>query len=87
MHPRSAPRPSSDADCITEVPFRLSPSSAEPHHTATGDVVWTDPGVRHWHGATPDRAMTHIAVQEQVDGTSVKWLEPVTDEQYGEATP
>lgn len=52
-----------------------------------GDVVWTDPGVRHWHGATLDRAMTHIAVQEQVDGTSVKWMEPVTDEQYVKATP
>ncbi len=47
-----------------------------------GDVVWIPPGVKHWHGATPTTAMTHIAVQEQVDGVAVNWLEKVTDEQY-----
>jgi quercetin dioxygenase-like cupin family protein len=48
-----------------------------------GDVVWFPPGEKHWHGASPDTAMTHIAVQEQLDGKAVDWLEHVTDEQYG----
>ena len=48
-----------------------------------GDVVWFAPGEKHWHGASPTTAMTHIAVQEQLDGKAVDWLEHVTDEQYG----
>ena len=48
-----------------------------------GDVVWFPPGVKHWHGATPPNAMTHIAIQESLHGKTVEWLEPVTDEQYG----
>jgi quercetin dioxygenase-like cupin family protein len=47
-----------------------------------GDVVWTPPGVKHWHGATDSSAMTHIAIQDSVDGRPVDWLEHVTDEQY-----
>lgn len=47
-----------------------------------GDVVWTPPGVKHWHGATPASAMTHVAVAEALDGQSVTWLEPVTDAAY-----
>ena len=47
-----------------------------------GDVVWFPPGEKHWHGATPEKAMTHIAIQEQQDGEVVDWLEHVTDEQY-----
>jgi quercetin dioxygenase-like cupin family protein len=47
-----------------------------------GDVVWIPAGVKHWHGATPTSAMTHIAFQEQLNGTAVNWLEKVTDEQY-----
>lgn len=47
-----------------------------------GDVIWITPGVKHWHGATPTSVLTHIAVQEQVDGVAVNWLEKVTDEQY-----
>jgi len=47
-----------------------------------GDVVWFPPGVKHWHGASPDNAMTHIAIQEAQDGSPVDWLEHVTDEQY-----
>lgn len=47
-----------------------------------GDVVWFAPGERHWHGATATTAMTHIAIQEQLDGRTVDWLEHVTDEQY-----
>jgi quercetin dioxygenase-like cupin family protein len=48
-----------------------------------GDIVWFAPGERHWHGAAPDVAMTHIALQEVKDGKVVDWLEHVTDEQYG----
>ena len=47
-----------------------------------GDVVWIEPGEKHWHGASPTTAMTHIAIQEQRDGKAVDWLEHVTDEQY-----
>jgi quercetin dioxygenase-like cupin family protein len=47
-----------------------------------GDVIWCPPGQKHWHGATPTTAMTHIAIQEAVDGKNVHWLERVTDEQY-----
>jgi quercetin dioxygenase-like cupin family protein len=47
-----------------------------------GDVVWFPPGEKHWHGATPGTAMSHIAVQEKLDGKSVEWLEQVGDEQY-----
>jgi quercetin dioxygenase-like cupin family protein len=47
-----------------------------------GDVVWFPPGEKHWHGAGPATAMTHIAVQEQLGGKAVDWLEHVTDEQY-----
>jgi len=48
-----------------------------------GDVVWFAPGEKHWHGASPITAVTHIAVQEPLDGKPVDWLEHVTDEQYG----
>jgi quercetin dioxygenase-like cupin family protein len=52
-----------------------------------GDVVWIPAGVKHWHGAAPAVAMTHIAIQEAQDGTVVTWLEHVSDEQYqGRAT-
>ena len=47
-----------------------------------GDVVWIPAGIKHWHGATPSTSMTHIALQEQLNGAVVNWLEKVTDEQY-----
>jgi quercetin dioxygenase-like cupin family protein len=47
-----------------------------------GDVVWFPPNVKHWHGATATTAMTHIAVQEKLNGSPVTWMEKVTDEQY-----
>ncbi len=47
-----------------------------------GDVVWIPPGEKHWHGATATTAMTHIAVQEQLDGKAADWLEHVSDSQY-----
>jgi quercetin dioxygenase-like cupin family protein len=47
-----------------------------------GDVVWFPPGLKHWHGASPTTAMTHIAIQESLDGKAVDWMEKVGDEQY-----
>jgi quercetin dioxygenase-like cupin family protein len=48
-----------------------------------GDIVWFAPNEKHWHGATPTTAMTHIAIQEALDGKVVEWLEHVTGEEYG----
>jgi 4-carboxymuconolactone decarboxylase len=48
-----------------------------------GNVVWIPPGLKHWHGASPNTAMTHIAIQEHLDGNVVDWLEQVSDAQYG----
>jgi quercetin dioxygenase-like cupin family protein len=47
-----------------------------------GDVIWFPPHQKHWHGATPTTALTHIAIQENLDGKVVEWLEKVSDEQY-----
>ncbi len=47
-----------------------------------GDVIWISPGEKHWHGASPTTAMTHIAIQESLDAKVVDWLEKVSDEQY-----
>ncbi|MDE2579253.1 MAG: cupin domain-containing protein [Hyphomicrobiales bacterium] len=47
-----------------------------------GDIVWFAPGEKHWHGATPTTAMTHIAIQEALDGKAVEWMEQVGEEQY-----
>jgi len=47
-----------------------------------GDVVWFPPGEKHWHGASPTSAMTHIAIQEALDGKVVEWMEHVSDQQY-----
>ena len=48
-----------------------------------GDVVWFAAGEKHWHGAAPDTGMSHIAIQESIDGTAVTWMEKVTDADYG----
>jgi quercetin dioxygenase-like cupin family protein len=50
-----------------------------------GDVIWTPPGEKHWHGAAPNSALTHIAIQEALNGKAVEWLEKVSDEQYASA--
>jgi quercetin dioxygenase-like cupin family protein len=47
-----------------------------------GDVVWFEPGEKHWHGASLATAMTHVAIQEALDGKAVEWMEHVSDEQY-----
>jgi quercetin dioxygenase-like cupin family protein len=49
-----------------------------------GDVIWFPPGEKHWHGASPSTAMTHLAIQESLDGKVVEWLEQVSEEQYRE---
>ena len=48
-----------------------------------GDSVWIEPGEKHWHGAAPNVAMSHLAIQESLDGSAAIWLDHVTDEQYG----
>lgn len=50
-----------------------------------GDIVVCPPGVKHWHGAAPDTAMTHLAISERAEGIAVQWHEPVSDEQYQQA--
>jgi quercetin dioxygenase-like cupin family protein len=52
-----------------------------------GDVVWCPPKEKHWHGAKPTTGMTHIAIQEQLNGKVVEWLEKVSDEQYEAVQP
>jgi len=47
-----------------------------------GDVIWIPPGEKHWHGAAPTTAVSHIAIQEQLNGQTADWLEKVSDEQY-----
>jgi quercetin dioxygenase-like cupin family protein len=47
-----------------------------------GDVIWTPPGVKHWHGATASDTVTHIAIQDNVDGRNVEWMEKVSDQQH-----
>lgn len=56
-----------------------------PVRIRAGDVICCPPGEKHWHGAGPDTAMTHIAIQESLDGTVVDWLEKVTDDEYAAA--
>lgn len=51
-----------------------------------GDVVWTPPGVRHWHGAAPTTAMSHLAIQECANGKNVEWMEKVGDDEYSNKT-
>lgn len=52
---------------------------------SAGDVVWFPAGEKHWHGAAPTTAMTHIAIQEELDGSTADWMEKVSHEQYGGA--
>jgi quercetin dioxygenase-like cupin family protein len=56
------------------------------HEIRPGDVVIIAPGEKHWHGAAPTTGMSHIAIQETLEGRNVDWLEKVTDEQYASAT-
>jgi quercetin dioxygenase-like cupin family protein len=69
---------------VTEGVGRVQHWGGETQEIRPGDVVWIPPGVKHWHGASPEEAMSHIAVAEALDGKSVEWMEHVTDEQYGQ---
>jgi quercetin dioxygenase-like cupin family protein len=60
-----------------------SARAARSKRSAPGDIVWFAPAEKHWHGAAPDCAMTHIAIAESLDGKTVEWMEKVTDAQYG----
>jgi quercetin dioxygenase-like cupin family protein len=61
-------------------PCELRGGSIEEIHP--GDVIWVPPGEKHWHGAAPTTAMTHIAIVEELDGKSTDWMEKVSDDQY-----
>ncbi|MFC0338866.1 Cupin domain protein [Kushneria avicenniae] len=60
----------------------IQEEGGEKHVIKAGDVIWTPPGVKHWHGASDTHSMTHIAIQDKADGSAVEWMEPVSDEQY-----
>lgn len=68
---------------VTSGVGRVQQSGGKVEEIRAGDVVWTPPGVKHWHGAAPTTSMTHIALQDKIGGKNVDWLEKVTDEQYG----
>jgi quercetin dioxygenase-like cupin family protein len=68
---------------ITAGHGRVQRENGEIEEVHPGDVVWFPAGEKHWHGASPDTAMTHVAIQEEHDGSSVEWLEHVSSEQYG----
>ena len=61
---------------------RVQRESGPVEEIRPGDVVWFEPGEKHWHGATATTAMSHIAIQEKLNGSSVDWIEQVTDAQY-----
>ncbi|GEN23024.1 cupin domain-containing protein [Halomonas cupida] len=67
---------------VTQGLGRVQREGGQIEEIRPGDVVWFSAGERHWHGAAPDVAMTHIAIQESVDGSVVTWQEKVSDEQY-----
>ena len=67
---------------ITQGLGRVQRERGPVEEVGPGDVVWFPPGEKHWHGAAPEVAMTHIAVQESQDGAAVTWLEKVSDADY-----
>src|SRR4051812_31343131 len=67
---------------VTEGVGRAQVSGGPVEEIHPGDVVWFPPGEKHWHGAAPTKAMTHIAIQEGLNGKVVDWMEQVTDDEY-----
>lgn len=67
---------------VTQGVGRVQHEGGAIHEIRHGDIAWIPPGVKHWHGASPTVGMSHIAFSEALDGSSVKWLEKVSDEQY-----
>ena len=61
----------------------IQQQGGEKQEIKSGDVIWTPPGVKHWHGATATNGMTHVAITESLDGRNVDWMERVSDVQYG----
>ncbi|RVV99031.1 Cupin domain protein [Roseivivax marinus] len=61
---------------------RVAREGGEIEEISQGDIVWFPAGEKHWHGAAPDTAMSHIAIQESIDGSPVTWMEKVSDEDY-----
>ncbi len=61
---------------------RVQPWGGEIEEIRPGDVIWSPPGEKHWHGAAPTTAVTHLAIQEHLDGKTANWMEKVSDEQY-----
>ncbi len=80
--PRGTPIPLGQTLIVTAGVGRVQRVGAPMEEIRPGDVVWFEPGEKHWHGASPTTAMTHIALQEALDGKVVDWMEKVTDEQY-----
>jgi hypothetical protein len=75
--------PSAGSDPYRHSRLWLGPRDGGPiEEIRPGDVVWFAPGEKHWHGARPSAALTHIAIQEHLDGKVVKWTEKVSDDQY-----
>ena len=70
---------------VTAGSGRIQRSGGPIQEIRPGDVVWIPPAEKHWHGASRATAMTHIAIQEQLDGKTADWMEKVSDEQYGAA--
>ena len=67
---------------VTEGRGWVQSEGGEKHEIGPGDIVWCPPREKHWHGATPTSRMTHIAIQESLDGKVVEWMEKVSDDQY-----
>jgi hypothetical protein len=66
----------------SSLPATAGRSARAVRSSRPGDVVWFSPGEKHWHGATPTTAMTHVAIAEALDGKVVDWMEKVSDAQY-----
>lgn len=66
---------------------RVQKWGSEVQEIRAGDMVWIPPGIKHWHGASPGLAMTHLAIAERLDGKGVDWMEKVSDAQYGGPDP
>ena len=69
---------------VTSGSGRVQRSGGQIEDIRPGDVIWIPPGEKHWHGASATTAMTHLAIQERLDGKAVDWMEQVSDDQYGQ---
>ena len=74
--------PAGQALIVTSGMGRVQREGGPVEHIRPGDVVWFAAGEKHWHGASPDTAMSHIAVHESLDGSPVTWMEQVSDADY-----